>query len=69
MRVRPERRAEIVAHEGRAVPLKLAAGRKIIVMVTSADSKARAAGDDLYIQTCSYECNHAIDDAMRDEIE
>jgi hypothetical protein len=33
LRVRPERRAEIVNHEGRAVPLQLASGREIIVMV------------------------------------
>lgn len=68
LRVRPERRAEIVGHEGRAVPLQLATGREIIVMVTKPDSKARVAGDDLYIQTCSQECSQEIDDAVRDEI-
>ncbi len=69
LRVRPERRDEIVAHEGRAVPLQLATGREIIVKVTRPDSNARAAGDDLYIQTCSEECSQKIDDAVRDEIE
>jgi hypothetical protein len=68
LRVRPERRAEIVPHERRAVPLQLASGRQIIVMVTSPDSKARAAGDDLYIQTCSEDCNQQIDAAVREEI-
>jgi hypothetical protein len=68
LRVRPERRAEIVHHEGRAVPLQLATGREIIVMVTTPDSKARAAGDDLYIQTCSEECSRQIDAAVREEI-
>jgi hypothetical protein len=68
LRVRPERRAEIVPHEGRAVPLQLATGREIIVMVTRPDSKARAAGDDLYVQTCSDDCSQQIDAAMREEI-
>src|ERR1043166_2272237 len=67
LRVRPERRAEVVPHEGRLVPLRLASGREMIVMVATADSKARAAGHDLYVQTCSRECSQAIDDVMRDE--
>ena len=45
-----------------------ATGREIIVMVTRPDSKARAAGDDLFIQTCSEECGRQIDAAIRDEI-
>jgi hypothetical protein len=68
LRVRPERKAEIVHHEGRALPYQLAAGREIIVMVTRPGSKARDAGDDLYIQTCSEECSQHIDAALRDEI-
>jgi hypothetical protein len=68
LRVRPERRAEIAPHEGRAVPLQLATGREIIVMVTRPDSKARAAGDDLYLQTCSEDCSRQIDAAVREEI-
>jgi hypothetical protein len=68
LRVRPERRAEIVPHEGRAVPFQLVTGREIIVMVTTPDSQARAAGDDIYVQTCSERCSQEIDDAMRDEI-
>jgi hypothetical protein len=68
LRVRPERRAEIVVHEGRAVPLQLVTGREIIVMVTAPDSQARAAGDDLYFQTCSAKCSKEADDATRDEI-
>ncbi len=68
LRVRPERRSELVQHEGRAVPLQLATGREIIVLVTSPDSKARAAGDDLYVQTCSEACNRQIDAALRYEI-
>ena len=68
LRVRPERRAEIVPHEGKAVPLQLATGREIIVIVPRPDSKGRTAGDDLYIQTCSEECNREIDDAIREEI-
>jgi hypothetical protein len=69
LRVRAERKAEIVRHEGRAMPLQLAAGREIIVMVTGSGSKARAAGDDLYIQTCSEDCSHQIDIAVKEEIE
>jgi len=68
LRVHPERRSEIVPHEGRAIPLQLSAGREIIVMVTRPDSKARAAGDDLYFQTCSDDCSRRIDAAVREEI-
>ena len=68
LRVRPERRAEIVPYEGSAVPLQLATGRGIIVMVPRPDSKARAAGDDLYVQTCSEDCSRQIGAAVREEI-
>ena|ERR1043166_566312 len=68
LRVRPERRAEIIAYRGRAVPLQLATGREIIVMVVPPDSQAGAAGDDLYVQICSEKCGQEIDRAVRDEI-
>jgi len=68
LRVRPERRAEIVPHQGRAVPLQLATGREIIVMVVAADSQARAAGDGLFVQTCSEKCSREIDQAVREEL-
>jgi len=68
MQVRPERRAEIIPHEGRAVPLLLATGRELIAMVVTSDSQARAAGYDLYVQTCSEECSRQIEAAAREEI-
>ena len=68
LRARPERRDELAPHEGRAVPLQLATGREIIVMVTGRDSQARAKGDDLYFQTCSEECSRQIDAAVKSEI-
>jgi hypothetical protein len=68
LRVRPERRAEIIPYQGRAVPLQLATGREIIVMAVAADSPAQAAGNDLLVQTCSAECGQEIDRAVRDEI-
>ena len=67
-RVRPEAKALLAGHEGKLLPMHLSSGRDIIVVVPGAASDARAAGHDVYFQTCSEQCCRALSDALRAEL-
>src|SRR4030095_871120 len=67
-RVRPEAKPLIAEHEGRFVAMRLSGDREVIVMIPTADSDARAAGNDIYFQACSEDCCDAISKAVRREI-
>ena len=67
-RVSPAAKPLLTAHEGKLIPMPLTTGREIIAIVPTADSEARAAGHDIYFQTCSEECCTAVSNAIRAEL-
>ena len=67
-RVGPEGKGILANNEGKLLTMKLGTGREIIVMVPTAASEARAAGHDVYFQTCSEECCRDLTDALRAEL-
>jgi hypothetical protein len=68
-RVRPEARELLAENEGTMIPMSLKNGREVIVMVPTADSEARKAGNDVYFQACSEDCCRQLTEALRDELE
>ena len=67
-RVWPTAKPLLVAQEGKFLPMPLSTGREIIAIIPTADSEARAAGYDIYFQTCSEECCAALAGAVRAEL-
>jgi len=67
-RVRPEAKHLIGEHEGRFMTMRLSGDREVIVMIPTAESDARRAGDDIYFQACSEDCCDAITKAIRREL-
>ena len=67
-RVGPEAKGLLANNEGKLLTMQLGRGREIIVMVPTAASEARAAGHDVYFQTCSEECCRDLTDALRAEL-
>ena len=51
--MRPDAKSLLSGHEGSLVPMLLSSGREIIVAVPTSESEARAAGHDVYFQTCT----------------
>lgn len=67
-RVSPLGQAFITENEGKLVRLPLSTGHEIIAIVTTAESEARAAGHDIYLQACSEACCAAATAALRAEL-
>src|SRR5882724_4777484 len=67
-RVGPEAKGLLANNEGKLLTMQLGTGREIIVMVPTAASEARAAGHDVYFQTCSEECCRDLREALRAEL-
>ena len=67
-RMGPEGKAIIAGQEGKLTIMPLKDGREVIVIVTSAESPARAAGHDVYFQACSEECGASLEKAIRSEM-
>ena len=67
-RARPEAKSLLSGHEGGLVPMRLSSGREIIVAVPTSESEARAAGHDVYFQTCSEQCCRELSNALRAEL-
>jgi hypothetical protein len=67
-RLKPEGKALISGQEGKLIPMPLSNGQELITIIPMAESKARAAGYDVYFQTCSEECCSALSNAIRDEL-
>jgi hypothetical protein len=68
-KVRPEAKALLAENEGQLLPMQLSSGRQIIVMIPTAASEARAAGNDIYFQACSEECCKELTGALRVELQ
>jgi hypothetical protein len=65
----PAVKSLVAGLQGKLVPMRLSTGREIIVLVPTADSKARAEGYDIYVQACSEECCEAVSGAIRAELQ
>ena len=68
-KLRPEGKRLLALNEGKLLPMRLGTGSEVIVMMTTADSKARAAGHDVYFQTCSERCCAEVSKALKAELE
>ena len=67
-RMRPEAKRLLSGHEGNLLPIALSSGREVIVAIPTAESDARAAGHDVYFQTCSELCCRELSDALKKEL-
>ena len=67
-KVTPEAKAFIAENEGKLLPLRLSIGQEIIAIVPTADSEARAEGNDIFFQACSEACCAATTAAIRAEL-
>ena len=67
-KVWPAAKPLIARLQGKLAPMRLSTGREIIVVVPSADSEARAEGNDIYVQACCEACAAAVSSALRAEL-
>jgi hypothetical protein len=67
-KVRSEAKSVIAGLDGKLIPMRLEVGREFIAIIPAVNSPARAAGHDVYFQTCSQECCDELSKAIRDEI-
>jgi hypothetical protein len=67
-KVRPEAKQALAELAGKLMPMRLGSGREFIAIIPAANTPARAAGHDLYFQTCSEQCSTELTKAMREEL-
>ena len=67
-KVRPEAKRALAALAGKLMPMRLSSGREFVAGIPAADSPARAAGHDVYFQTCSEGCATELTTALREEL-